>query len=73
MNKRAGAGRHPAGAADEAQRIAIDAEYRGRQHPIAGEGWRRRATLLAIPATVLIAALAAHVSWTPCRAPEGAA
>ncbi len=45
--------------ADEAQRIAIDAEYIGRQHLIAGEGWRRRATLVAIPATVLIAALAA--------------
>jgi len=45
--------------ADEAQRIAIDAEYLGRQHLIASEGWRRRATLVAIPATVLIAALAA--------------
>lgn len=45
--------------ADEAQRIAIDAEYLGRQHLIASEGWRRRATLFAIPATVLIAALAA--------------
>lgn len=44
---------------DEAQRIAIDAEYLGRQHLIASEGWRRRATLIAIPATVLIAALAA--------------
>lgn len=45
--------------ADEAQRIAIDAEYLGRQHLIASEGWRRRATVVAIPATVLIAALAA--------------
>ena len=36
--------------ADEAQRIAIDAEYLGRQHLIASEGWRRRVTLLAIPA-----------------------
>lgn len=45
--------------ADEAQRIAIDAEYLGRQHLIASEGWRRRATLVAIPGTVLIAALAA--------------
>ena len=45
--------------ADEAQRIAIDAEYLGRQHLIASEGWRRRVTLLAIPATVVIAALAA--------------
>ena len=45
--------------ADEAQRIAIDAEYIGRQHLIAGEGWRKRATLVAIPASVLIAALAA--------------
>jgi hypothetical protein len=44
---------------DEAQRIAIDAEYLGRQHLIASEGWRRRAILVAIPATVLIAALAA--------------
>jgi hypothetical protein len=44
---------------EEAQRIAIDAEYLGRQHLIASEGWRRRATLVAIPATVLIAALAA--------------
>lgn len=44
---------------DEAQRIAIDAEYLGRQHLIASEGWRRRATLVAIPASVLIAALAA--------------
>lgn len=45
--------------ADEAQRIAIDAEYLGRQHLIASEGWRRRAALFAIPATVLVAALAA--------------
>ena len=45
---------------EEAQRIAIDAEYLGRQHLIASEGWRRRATLVAIPATVLIAALAAE-------------
>jgi hypothetical protein len=44
---------------DEVQRIAIDAEYLGRQHLIASEGWRRRATLVAIPATILIAALAA--------------
>lgn len=45
--------------ADEAQRIAIDAEYTGRQHLIASEGWRKRATLVAIPATVLISAFAA--------------
>jgi hypothetical protein len=44
---------------DEAQRIAIDAEYLGRQHLIASEGWRRRATVVAIPATILVAALAA--------------
>lgn len=45
--------------ADEAQRIAIDAEYLGRQHLIASEGWRRRAVLFAIPATVVVAAVAA--------------
>jgi hypothetical protein len=45
--------------ADEAQRIAIDAEYLGRQHLIASEGWRRRVTIAAIPATAVVAALAA--------------
>jgi hypothetical protein len=45
--------------ANEAQRIAIDAEYLGRQHLIASEGWHRRVTLAAIPATALVAVLTA--------------
>src|SRR5664280_1181950 len=38
---------------DEAQRIAIDAEYTGRQHIMAGQAWRGRATKIGLPAAIL--------------------
>ena len=42
---------------DEAQRIAIDAEYTGRQHIMAGQAWRGRATKIGLPAAILGAAV----------------
>lgn len=44
---------------DEAQRIAIDAEYTGRQHLMAGQDWRAKATLLGLPVTLISAATGA--------------
>ncbi len=41
---------------DEAQRIAIDAEYSGRQHLMAGQSWRSRAGRWGLLATILVAA-----------------
>lgn len=44
---------------DEAQRITIDCEYTGRQHQMAGQDWRARATLLGLPITLISAATGA--------------
>lgn len=40
---------------DEAQRIAIDAEYTGRQHQMVGQEWRAKAKFLGLPVTLLAA------------------
>jgi hypothetical protein len=42
---------------DEAQRIAIDAEYTGRQHLMAGQQWRRWAARIGLPAAILAASV----------------
>lgn len=44
---------------DEAKRIAIDAEYSGRQHLGAGQDWRHKATLMGLPVVLITAALSA--------------
>lgn len=40
----------------EALRIMEDTEYSGAQHFVAGQRWRKRATRLGLPATILISA-----------------
>jgi hypothetical protein len=42
---------------DEAQRLAIDAEYTGRQHLMAGQRWRRWAFRIGLPAAILAASV----------------
>lgn len=55
----------------ESLRIAEDTEHSGAQHFAAGQRWRKRATRLGLPATILIAAtstgagLSALVGWAP--------
>lgn len=57
---------------DEAQRIAIDAEYTGRQHLMAGQQWRALATRIGLPGAILASAvgsgtagLTALAGWDP--------
>jgi|BarGraNGADG00212_1021973.scaffolds.fasta_scaffold19903_2 hypothetical protein len=55
----------------EALRIMEDTEHSGAQHFAAGQRWRKRATRLGLPATILVAAtstgagLSALIGWAP--------
>ncbi|MDQ3691239.1 MAG: SLATT domain-containing protein [Chloroflexota bacterium] len=43
----------------EANRVFVDAEYTGRQHMLAGQRWRTKATRIGLPVTIITAAASA--------------
>lgn len=43
----------------EANRVFIDAEYTGRQHMLAGQRWRTKATWIGLPVAIVTAAASA--------------